>query len=155
MIVTRQFRRHLPTGWKRRALTVVFLLIIFLGFEIGVRLLPPDTIYYTIVTRHPNGPDTTVSGTVTNPATVARWRATMTAQPSGQPVLGIYMSSLIGANNCSRGQYMIPTYSFLWRGIPVEVATYSPSCVPRIQVSRGFIPDWNTYFVEPLPQPGP
>jgi hypothetical protein len=57
---------------RRRTLAIIATLIIALAaFEVGVRLLQPDAVQYTIQNINPNGPGSTVSGTITDPATVA------------------------------------------------------------------------------------
>lgn len=149
----RQLRRRIHIGWKRIALAVILLLLIFLGFEISVRLLPPDTVRYTIQTINPAGPDTTASGTVTNPTTIARWRAAMTAQPDGT-LIASYQLRWQGIG-CSIGTHTIANYIFTWHGLPLEVVSVQPSCPGGYQVTSGGIPDWNTYVIDPLPQSEP
>ncbi len=137
---------------RRRALAVVIaLVVVFVAFEVGVRLLPPDAVQYTIQTVNPNGPGSTVSGAITDPATVARWRAAMTARPR-MSLKDSYIARWQGAG-CSFGTYSFATYIFTWHGLPVEVVSPGPSCAGGYQVSSGGIPDWNTYFIDPLPQP--
>ncbi|HEX8733021.1 MAG TPA: hypothetical protein VF725_13290 [Ktedonobacterales bacterium] len=145
--------RRMNIGRKRLLLAIVVLLCVFLGFEIGVRLLPADTVQYSIETINPAGPDTTVSGTVTNPATIARWRAAMTAQPN-EPLIESYLARWQGVG-CSSGTIYNASYNFTWHGLPVEVVSVVPSCLGGYQVSSGGIPGWSAYIIYPLPQPKP
>ncbi len=56
---------------RRRALALIAaLVVVFVAFVAGVRLLPPDAVSYQIEYIGMEG-DPTLSGTITNPATVA------------------------------------------------------------------------------------
>ena len=119
-------------------------MVAFLAFEVGVRLLPPDAVQYTIQTINPIGPDSTMSGTITDPATVARWRAAMTARPDGAIPVAILPDGK--GSGCSYGSITFATYTLhlAWAagrgrlaGAKLAQAAY--------QVSSGGILDWNTY----------
>jgi hypothetical protein len=138
---------------KRIALAITLLVCVLLGFEIGVRLLPPDAVRYTIQTINPDGSDTTVSGTITDPATIARWRAAMTARPNGT-LIKSYQLRWQG-NGCAPLTLTLATYTYTWHGLPVEVVSVGPGCGGVYQVTSGGTPDWNTYVIDPLPQPTP
>lgn len=137
---------------RRRALAIIAVLVVaFLAFEVGVQLLSPDAVQYTVQTNNPVGPDLTVSGTITDPATVARWHTVMTERPDGV-IASSYLARWQGTG-CSYGTITFATYTFTWHGLPVEVVSPAPSCAGGYQVSSGGIPDWNAYLIYPLPQP--
>lgn len=137
---------------RRQTLAIIAALVVFFAvFEVGVRLMPPDAVQYTIQTINPAGPGTTVSGTITDPVTVARWRAAMTERPDGA-IASSYLARWQGVG-CSYGTITIATYTFTWHGLPVEVVSPGPSCLGGYQVSSGGILDWNAYIIDPLPQP--
>ena len=137
---------------RRRTLAIIAALALaFLAFEVGVRLLPPDAVQYTIQTINPIGPDTAMNGTISDPATVARWRAAMTERPDGA-ITSSYLARWQGVG-CSYGSITFATYSYTWHGLPVEVVSPGPSCPGGYQVSSGGILDWNAYIIDPLPQP--
>jgi hypothetical protein len=143
---------------SRRVLALIAVLVVaFVAFEVGVRLLQPDAVSYQIE-RFPNpystgsgGQYSAVSGTITDPATVARWRAAMTAKPA-EPIANSYLRSWWQDIYCIGPTFA--TYTFTWHGLPVEVVSDAPAaCGESLQISRGGIPDWNTYTIDPLPQP--
>ena len=137
---------------RRRTLALTAALVVaFAAFEVGVRLLQPDTMRYTIQTFNPVGPGSTVSGTITDPAAIVYWRAAMTARPQ-MSLKDSYIARWQGAG-CSVGTFSVATYRFTWHGLPVEVVSPGPSCAGGYAISSGGIPDWNTYFIDPLPQP--
>lgn len=135
---------------------IVTLLVVaaLVAFEAAVRLLPPDAVSYSIQSSVQGGPVTRMSGTVTDPATVTRWRVAMTAQPSAHSLPDIYMRHWQGTDTCAGGDgYLFATYRFTWHGMPVEVVSSASTCLELFQVSSGGLPDWDTYRIEPLPQP--
>src|SRR6185312_13075603 len=75
-----------PRRIKRATVVKIALALVaaFVVFEIGVRLVPPDAVHYTVQYSTDGGPVTTKTGAITNPATIAQWRAAMTATPSGR-----------------------------------------------------------------------
>ncbi len=136
---------------RHRALVgIAALVVVFAAFEVGVRLLPPDAMQYTVETVNPAGPGAAVSGTITGSVMVARWRAAMTAKPD-ELLIASYLAAAGAA--CAGGTYSVATYTFTWHGLPVEVVSTGPkgACGPdEFQVWRGVIPDWYTYsFPEP------
>lgn len=139
-------------SWRRALAVIAALALGFVVFEVGVRIVPPDAVSYDIQTIEPFGPEGPHShGVVTDPATIARWRAAMTAHPS-RPLIEGYLARWQGVG-CSYGTVTVAAYTFTWRGLPVEVVSPGPGCVGGYQVSSGGLPDWNTYLLDPLPQP--
>ncbi len=134
---------------SRRALVVAMALLLvaaFIALEIGVRLLPPDAVRYA-AQQTTNGETVfTKSGTITDPATIARWRAAMTKTPSG-----IFLWQQGGT--CAPLGYYTATYVFLWHGLPIEVVSSLPGCGEQYEISSGGIPDPRTYYVAELVQP--
>ncbi len=140
---------------RRRALTVLgALIVVFAAFEVGIRLLPPDAVSYEFQSSVNGGPVMTTSGVITDPATVARWRAAMTAHPSRRSLPNLSIAGWQGRNTCAPLGLYTARYRFTWHGLPVEVVSHAPGCGGGgYQVSSGGIPDWNTYLINPLPQP--
>lgn len=137
-----------PVSRRRAWVIVVALLALgFVAFEVGVRALPPDAVQYSIQTINPVGPGSTVSGTVTDPTTVARWRAAMTKRPDGL-LIETYIARWQGAV-CSVGTHIAATYTFTWHGLPVAVVSSEPTCIGGYQVSSGGIPNPRTYIIAP------
>jgi hypothetical protein len=121
--------------------------------EIGVRLLPADAVQYEIQTSFNGGPVITRTGTLTDPATVARWRSAVTAQPSGESLVGTLIAQQRAEIMCSGSGGSFASYVFLWHGLPIESVSVLPTCVARYMISRGGIPDLGTYIIDPLVQP--
>jgi hypothetical protein len=137
---------------RRILVSIAILALLLIGFEVGVRLMPPDEVSYDIQTIEPSGPpDPHLHGVITDPVTVARWRAVMTAQPDSL-LISAYIERWQGVG-CASGTYFVATYRFTWHGLPVEVVSPGPSCAAGFQVTSGGISDWNTYIIDPLPQP--
>jgi len=144
--------RRMITSHTRRSLIVrlimLALIVLFAAFEIGVRLLPPDEVQYTAVAQFDGTVISSTSGTITDPATVARYRAAMTATPSGKFVWQGWHSTCAGTDPFSY------TYTFLWHGLPVEVVSQAPFCTGnQYQISSGGITDPRTYYIPTLVQP--
>ncbi len=122
-------------------------LVLFVAFEVGVRQITPDAMQYQIVTINLMGPTTTQSGTITDPATIAKWRAAMTAQPEKR-LSDAYFTAWWGTG-CSYGTTVSGTVSFTWHGLPVEVASPAPGCAfTWLQLSSGGLPDPQIYSVD-------
>ena len=136
-------RRNWRTFAVRGALGLVAA---FAVFEIGVRLLPPDAVRYSARLTTNGEAIFTKSGTITDPATVARWHAAMTQTPSGKLLWQ-------GGGTCAPLSSYAATYTFLWHGLPVEVVSSLPICGDQYVVSSGGIPDPGTYIVTELVQP--
>ncbi|HEX9037499.1 MAG TPA: hypothetical protein VF808_10965 [Ktedonobacterales bacterium] len=138
---------------RRRALILIAALALLVAaFEAGIRLVPPDAVAYDIQTIEPAGPPgPRLRGVVTDPATIAHWRAAMTAHPGGT-LPGAYVRRWQGVS-CSFGTQVLAAYTFTWHGLPVEVVRGGVGCDPGYQISSGGLPDWNTYLIDPLPQP--
>lgn len=143
-------------GNRRKATLLVCLALVtaFVLFEIGVRLLPPDAVQYEIQTYFNGSLVNTQAGTITDPATVARWRATVTAHPSGETLVGTLIAQQRGEIMCAGGLAgNTASYVFLWHGLPIESVSALPTCIARYMISRGGIPDLGTYIIDPLVQP--
>ena len=101
---------------SRRVLVVAMALLLvaaFIALEIGVRLLPPDAVRYA-AQQTTNGETVfTKSGTITDPATIARWRAAMTKTPSG-----IFLWQQGGT--CAPLGYYTATYVFSGMACPLR-----------------------------------
>ena len=133
----------------RRALVVWIALLLvaaFAVYEIGVRLLPPDAVHYQAQLTTNGETVFTKSGTITDPATIAHWRAAMTQMPTGK-----FLLQPLGS--CAPLSNYTAMYIFLWHGLPIEVVTSLPYCGEQCVVSSGGIPDPRTYFIPWLVQP--
>ncbi len=145
--------RHMVFARTRRGLVVRLTLValvvaLIVAFEIGVRQVTPDAVQYSVQWSINGGPIYSKDGTITNPATVARWRATMTATPSGK-----YIWQGRGSTCSVLTAYSI-SYVFFWHGLPVEVVTQAPFCGGGLyQISSGGIMDPRAYLIPPLVQP--
>lgn len=140
-----------PFTWRRAPALIAALLALFVAFEVGVRLIEPDAVTYDIQTIEPAGPPGPhLHGEVTDPATIARWRAAITAH-SGDTILHAYEERWQSAG-CANGTEFVVTYTFTWHGLPVEDVTNGPSCAGGYEVSHGGLPNWNLYLIDPLPQ---
>ena len=142
-------------GNRRKVVLLVCLALVaaLVLFEIGVRLLPADAVQYEIQEAADGGPVITGAGTITDPATVARWRAAITAQPSGESLVGTLIAQQRGEIMCSGSGGSFASYTFLWHGLPIESVSALPTCIARYMISRGGIPDLGTYLIDPLVQP--
>ncbi len=140
---------------RRKAILLVCLALVaaFVLFELGVRLLPADAVQYKIQTSFNGGPVITKAGTITDPATVARWRAAVTAQPTGESLVGTLIAQQRGEIMCSGSGGSFASYVFLWHGLPIESVSALPTCIARYMISRAGIPDMGTYIIDPLVQP--
>jgi hypothetical protein len=137
-------------GNRRKAILLVCLALFaaLVLFEIGVRLLPADAVQYEIQTYLNGDLVDTRAGTITDPATVARWRDAMIAQPSGESLVGTLIAQQRGEIVCTGLRATIASYVFLWNGLPIESVSSLPACA-RYLISRGGIPDPETYFIDP------
>jgi hypothetical protein len=124
----------------------LLLAVAFTVFEIGVHLLPPDAVHYAAQETINGETVFTKSGTITDPATIARWRAAMPETPSGK-----FLWQQGGT--CAPLGYYTATYVFLWHGLPIEVVSSLPGCGEQYEISSGGIPDPHTYYVARLVQP--
>jgi len=135
-------------GLIARLVVVLGLIVLIVAFEIDVRQVTPDAVQYSVHWSINGGPIYSKDGTITNPVTVARWRATMTATPSGK-----YIWQGRGSTCSMLTAYSI-SYVFLWHGFPVEVVSQAPDCGgEHYQISSGGITDPRTYFIPTLVQP--
>lgn len=133
---------------QRRMVTLgmAVALALFVAFEVSVRLVTPDAVQYQIVTINPVGPSSTRSGTITDPATVTRWRAAMTAHPI-ERLSDAYFTAWWG-NGCSYGTVEVATARFTWHGLPVEAVLPGPGCASGTLLSSGGLPSLQTYLVD-------
>lgn len=133
--------------WRRNGVIWLALaLALFVAYEVGVRMVTPDAVQYEIVTVQPAGPGSTQSGTITDPATIAQWRAAMTAHPT-KSLSDAYFSAW-GGTGCSVGTVEHTTVRFTWHGLPVEVVSPGPGCaLMSSEVWRGGLPDPQIYLV--------
>lgn len=125
------------------ARAAILLGAVLVAFEVGVRLLTPDTVWYEAQSTTNGNLDFTTSGTVTDAATIAPWRAAMTETPSGK---FLWQSGGTCAPHSA-------SYVFLWHGLPLEVVTSLPRCGDQYEITSGGIPDPRTYVVTHFAQP--
>ena len=148
--------REAPVRGNRRKVILLIclaLLAAFVLFEIGARLLPADAVQYEVQISTNGGPVITKTGAVTDPATVARWRAAMTAGiegTSGHPLVSTLIAQWRGDQMCAPLGSYSASYVFLWRGLPIESVSPVGTCDEEYTISRGGLPDLRTYYVEHL-----
>ena len=141
-------------NWRQIVVKVCLLLLAaFAIFEIGVRLLPADAVRYGVQVSTNGGPVTRETGAITDPATVARWRAAVTANPASELLIGLLIGLWREQYSCSASGTFDASYDFLWHGLPIESATLLPVCFERYQISSGGIFDPRTYNIPHLVQP--
>ncbi len=147
--------RAVHWGNRRRLIVMVCLLLValFAVFEIGVRLLPPDSVRYETQLSTNGGPTIIRTGAITDPATIARLRAEATAQPSGHLLIGTLIGQWRGQDTCAPLSYYSATYVFLWHGVAIETFSSLPTCDEQYTVSSGGLPDPRTYYVAQPIQP--
>lgn len=135
-------RKVFVPGTPRGIIVRVALLlaIVFALFEIGIRLLPPDALQYSEVETINGTVTFSTSGTITDPATIAEWQADVTATPSDR---FIWQTNA----TCAPLSEYSASYTFLWHGLPIEVVSQLPSCLPLYEVSSGGIPNPRAYNV--------
>ena len=121
----------------------------FVLFEVGVRLITPDAVRYDVQVTTNGGPPITRTGTITDPNTIARWRAAVTETPSGHLLIG----TLFSQNTCAPLSYETVSYVFLWHGIAIEAVSSLSVCTEEYMISSGGLPDPRTYFVAQLVRP--
>ena len=141
-------------NWRQIVVKVCLLLLAaFAIFEIGVRLLPADAVRYEVQVSTNGGPVTTRTGTITDPATVARWRADVTANPANELLIGLLIGQWREQYTCSYLSTFNASYVFLWHGLPIESVSLLPVCFERYQISSGGIVDPRTYNIPHFVQP--
>lgn len=140
-------------NWRQIVVKVCLLLLAsFALFEIGVRLLPADAVRYEVQVSTNGGPVTTETGTIADPATVARWRAAVTANPASELRIGLLIGQWREQYSCSYLSTFDALYVFLWHRLPIESASLLPVCFERYQISSGGIFDPRTYNIQHLVQ---
>lgn len=144
----------LRDNWRQVVVRVCLLLLAaFAIFEIAVRLLPADAVRYEVQVSTNGGPITTKTGTITDPATVARWRAEVTANPASELRIGLLIGQWRKQYSCSYLSTFDASYDFFWHGLPIESVSLLPVCFERYQISSGGIIDPRTYNIPHLVQP--
>lgn len=129
------------------ALTLVFVL--FAAFEVGVRTITPDAVQYETQSSINGGPIARHGGTITDPATVAKWRAAMTQHPASELLPTVYMHAWLKLDSCVPLGYYATTYRFTWHGLPVEVVEPAPTCgYGRYEISSGGLVDIHMYLID-------
>lgn len=134
------------------ALTLLALLIVF---EMGVRLIQPDTLVYTAAVGYGSYASPTyqhVHLTITNPQAVARWYAAV----NSRPVDTVLSTVLLHCN----GLYDLGAsyrFEFTWHGLPIETATSNMTgCGPELRLTSGGLPGLREYALPyPLPSVSP
>ena len=137
-------------GFRRTVATVALLtLLLFVGYEIGVRLVTPDEVRYEVRSGGPLTPTVTSSGTITDAATITQLRAALAASHPTRSLKDAYLTKLTG-EGCSFGGWTTVTLWFTWHNLPVETVSPGPGCAfVWSQVSVGGIPNPRLYLIDP------
>lgn len=135
--------------WRTALIGLAVVLVLFVAFEVGVRMVTPDTVHYRIVSvNYLTIPETVQiqTGTLTNAAAIEKWRAGLVATPI-ESLWGSYLAALIGVH-CNGGGSISATALFTWHGLPVEAASPGPDCAHPMVISQGGLPDFYAYSVD-------
>jgi hypothetical protein len=148
---------HVTVFWHDHRRLVLWLVlcvvaVFVLFFEVGVRLITPDALQYDVQVTNNGGPIITRTGTITNPTTIAGWRAQVTQTPSGQWLPGTLIREWRKQDLCAPLSNVTASYTFLWHGMVIEQVSSLPVCTEEHAISRGGLPDLRTYFVPLLVQ---
>lgn len=136
---------------RRRGVVVGVALayVLFAAFEVGVRTVTPDAVQYETQSSINGGPVIRQSRTITNPATVAKWRAVMTQRPASELLPTAYLHRLLNLDDCAPLGYYATTYRFTWHGLPVEVVKPAPTCgYGRYEITSGGLMDIHMYLID-------
>ena len=140
--------------WRAMLIGFALAFVLFVTFEIGVRLVTPDAVQYETQSSINGGPVTIQSGTITDPATIAKWHAAMTAQPASRLLPTVYVHSWLKLDTCAPLGYYAATYRFTWHGLPVEVVTPAPVCgYGWYEISSGGLLDVHAYLIDMFTMP--
>ncbi len=143
--------------WRRgMVIGLALAFALFAAFEVGVRMVTPDAVQYETQSSINGGPVIRQSGTITNPSTVAKWRAAMTEQPANELLPTVYMHAWLKLDSCAPLGYSAATYRFTWHGLPVEVVTPAPACgYGWYEISSGGLVDVHAYLIDISSLPNP
>lgn len=152
----RRIRRWHPPRRRRRALIAVALaLLLFAAFEVGIRLITPDAMEFTLnfIPCHQSQLFCTTpprrSFVTTNQRMIAMYQALLAPPNTSQPLAVAYLTAWKNVG-CPPGPLTnYTTLRFTWHGIPVEAASPGPGCEAQwSQVSSGGLPDLNMYVLD-------
>jgi hypothetical protein len=139
---SRRAKRRVP----RRLIVVLALLAIVAAFEVGIRLIQPDSLTYTTKIDAGFGQYTSRYGTITDPRMVAQWHTLINATPLDQD--NVFVSTFVYCN----GMVFSDSYDveFSWHGLPIEsVSSSNSSCGTVLWLSSGGLTDPRPYAVAP------
>lgn len=150
----RRVRRWM-TPRQRWLVFVVALALLFVAFEMGIRLITPDAVESTITfvpCKVQSLCTTTMplsrSGRTTDPRTIAMYQALLAPPNESKSLVASYLATWGGATCAPLTTYTV-TLRFTWHGIPVEAASPGPGCDNGwSQVSSGGLPDLNMYTLD-------
>ncbi len=132
----------------------LIVIILFALFEIGVRVLPPDAVQYDVEANTDGRVTLSQSGIMTDPTTIAQWRAAVTASPTNETLIGALIHAWRKDEICAPLSTFTASYVFLWHGLPLESVTLLSICGEESTISSGGIPDPRTYNM-PILLPAP
>lgn len=138
---------------------MALLALLLLGFEISVRLIPPDSMTYdaSFYTGDFSNPVRHhVHMTVTDPRAITHWKSAISSNPL--PYSQYNFASMIYVH-CN-GMHFINqsfTFTFSWHGLILEsVTSDDQGCGPTLSLTSGGLPDPRYYALpEPLPDSQP
>lgn len=136
----------------RSLLVALTALALLTAFEVGVRLIQPDTLVYTATIAQGSIVSPTyqhIHLTITNPRAVAKWYAAVNSSPVDNVFSTIFV-------HCNGLYYLGESYrfEFTWHGLPIETATSNnvTNCGPEMQLTSGGLPGVREYAL-PYPLP--
>ncbi|HEX2348981.1 MAG TPA: hypothetical protein VHI51_11160 [Ktedonobacterales bacterium] len=141
---------------RRRWLAlIVAALLLFVAFEVSIRLITPDAMEFTL-TFTPCKPYNTFCTTppkrsfvTTDPSQIAMYQALLEPPNEGKLLVDAYLEAWTGVGCPSAPTTNQTTLRFTWHGIPVEATSSGPGCDNGwTQVSSGGLPDLNMYVLD-------
>lgn len=136
----------------RRLVAALTALALLTAFEVGVRLIQPDTLVYTATIAQGSIASPTyqhIHLTITNPRAIATWYAAVGARP----VENVFSTAFV---HCNGLYYLGESYrfEFTWHDLPIETATSNnmTNCGPEMQLTSGGLPGVREYAL-PYPLP--
>ncbi len=145
-------KRRVP----RRLIVALTLLALLVAFEVGVRVIQPDTLTYT-ANVPTSWPDYQYEHRViTDPRAVAGWYAAVNAHPHPLFQVNVLSSIFIHCNGLIFADESYQ-FAFTWHGLPLETAsTTETSCGPILWLTSGGLPSLRGYALPAaLPTPTP
>ena len=141
---------------RRWMILLAIALALFVAFEVGIRLVTPDAMEFTlsfvpckVQSVCSSTPPPRRSFVTTDPRQIARYQALLEPPNETKLLVDAYLEAWTGVGCPPAPITNYTTLRFTWHGIPVEAASPGPGCDNGwSQVSRGGLPDLNMYTLD-------